>query len=387
MATKKITELTAVTNAAGSDEFVIVQGGVTYRATRAKNASKGVDIASAATTDIGAATGEYVDIIDTVNITSFGTVAAGTKRIVRFTGILTLTYNATSLILPSSANILTAVDDIAEFISLGSGNWICTKYQRKDGNALIIGTTAITMKNKSIVEAEGAAVASTAAPYIWNADGNTIHITGTTTITAFGAAPQVGAWKKVIFDDVLILTNGANLNLQGGANITTAANDFAFVYADTTTLFRVIYFRANGSSLDIKPSFSVHKNGTNQNDIVTATWTKATWSTEEWDTNNNFASNAFTPTVAGYYNFTASGTIITPVDQTLISVAIYKNGALVKNTQTYASGTGDVSALVNATMYANGSTDYFEMYVYHTSGSNKNLYGSSSFTFFQGNKV
>ncbi len=387
MPTKKISELTAITTETGADTFIIVQGGVTYRATRAKNASKGADIASAATTDIGAATGEYVEVTGTVTITGLGTVAAGTKRIVRFTGILTLTYNATSLILPSSANILTAVDDIAEFISLGSGNWICTRFSRKNGNTLTVGSTAITMVGKSIVEAEGAAVASAATTDIWApADGNTVHITGTTTITSFGTASQAGQWMKVIFDDVLILTNGANLNLQGGANITTAANDFAFVYADTTTLFRVIYFRANGSSLDIKPAFSVHKNDTNQ-DIVTATWTKATWSTEEWDTNNNFASNAFTPTVAGYYNFTASGTILTPVDQTLISVAIYKNGALVKNVQTYASGTGDVSALVNATMYANGSTDYFEMYVYHTSGSNKNLYGSSSFTFFQGNKV
>lgn len=100
------------------------------------NEAKGADIASATTTDIGAATGNYVVITGTTTITALGTVQAGTRRIVKFAGILTLTYNATSLILPTSANITTAADDTATFVSLGSGNWVCTSYQRKDGTAL-----------------------------------------------------------------------------------------------------------------------------------------------------------------------------------------------------------------------------------------------------------
>ena len=86
----------------------------------------------ATTTDIGAATGNYINITGTTTITGLGTIQAGTRRIVNFNGILTLTYNATSLILPTSANITTAAGDIATFISLGSGNWICTEYQRKE---------------------------------------------------------------------------------------------------------------------------------------------------------------------------------------------------------------------------------------------------------------
>lgn len=101
----------------------------------------------------------------------------------------------------------------------------------------------------TIVEAEGAAVASAGTTDIWANDGNTVHITGTTTITSFGTAPQGGAWRKVIFDGALTLTHGANLSLQGSANITTAADDIAFVYADTTTQFDVLYFRKDGSAL------------------------------------------------------------------------------------------------------------------------------------------
>ena len=100
----------------------------------------------------------------------------------------------------------------------------------------------------SIIQAEGAAVASAATTNIWANDGDTIHITGTTTITSFGTAPQAGAWKKVIFDGALTLTHGANLSLPGSANIITAAGDIAFVYADTTTQFDVLYFKKNGAA-------------------------------------------------------------------------------------------------------------------------------------------
>jgi len=101
------------------------------------NETKAGDVASATTTDIGAVAGNFVFITGTTTITGLGTVAAGTKRVVKFVGILILTQNATSLILPTAANITTAADDRAEFISLGSGNWICTKYTRASGQPLV----------------------------------------------------------------------------------------------------------------------------------------------------------------------------------------------------------------------------------------------------------
>lgn len=98
--------------------------------TAALNTLKGSDIASAATTNIASATGNYVHITGTVSITSFGTAPAGSVRTVRFAGVLTLTYNATSMILPGAANITTATDDVGVFVSEGSGNWRCVSYTR-----------------------------------------------------------------------------------------------------------------------------------------------------------------------------------------------------------------------------------------------------------------
>lgn len=93
------------------------------------NQAQGTNIASATNIDIGAATGNYILVTGTTTIQSLGTIQAGTQRTVTFTGALTLTYNGTSLILPTSGNITTAAGDSADFISLGSGNWRCTNYQ------------------------------------------------------------------------------------------------------------------------------------------------------------------------------------------------------------------------------------------------------------------
>lgn len=95
------------------------------------------DLASAATTNIGAATTDNLRITGNVTITSFGTAASGVRRTLRFASALTLTHNASSLILPTGANITTAADDTAEAISLGAGNWILTDYQRASGKSTL----------------------------------------------------------------------------------------------------------------------------------------------------------------------------------------------------------------------------------------------------------
>lgn len=114
--------------------------------------AKGSDIASASTTDIGAATGEFIDVTGTTTITALGTIAAGIVRTVRFTGALTLTHNATSLILPGSANITTANGDVAMFRSLGSGNWKCVGYLKQDGTPVVNTVVADSITAASLAD-------------------------------------------------------------------------------------------------------------------------------------------------------------------------------------------------------------------------------------------
>jgi hypothetical protein len=106
---------------------------------------QGADITSAATVDLGAATGEYVRVSGSTGpITSFGTIAAGVTRFVTFLSTPTLTHNATSLILPGGANITAAAGDNLIAVSLGSGNWRVTNYAKASGEAVIVQPGGMT---------------------------------------------------------------------------------------------------------------------------------------------------------------------------------------------------------------------------------------------------
>lgn len=120
------------------DVFMTVPASQMLRGTLlgALNWATAATVASATTTDIGAAASNFVSITGTTTITGLGTIAAGAMRWVKFGDVLTLTHNGTSLILPGSANITTAAGDTAVFVSEGSGNWRCLGYQRANGGII-----------------------------------------------------------------------------------------------------------------------------------------------------------------------------------------------------------------------------------------------------------
>jgi len=104
----------------------------------ALNWAPAVSVASAATTQIGLAASNLVTITGTTTITSFGSAAAGVVRAVTFAGALTLTHSGGGIILPGGVNITTAVNDTAVFQSFGGGVWLCTTYQKVNGQAVSV---------------------------------------------------------------------------------------------------------------------------------------------------------------------------------------------------------------------------------------------------------
>lgn len=95
-----------------------------------------VQVASATTTDIGAAASAFIQITGTTTITSFGVNYKGPKYI-RFAGALTLT-NSSTLILPGGTNITTAAGDtcvvIPKATSGTADGWVVFSYQLASSN-------------------------------------------------------------------------------------------------------------------------------------------------------------------------------------------------------------------------------------------------------------
>ena len=126
------------------------------------------------------------------------------------------------------------------------------------------------------------------------------------------------------------------------------------------------------------PSFGAYRSTSNQS-FSANTWTKVQCQTEEWDTNSNYDNTTnyrFTPTVAGYYQCSASWS--NDSSSTYNYLSIYKNGA--SSRLAIFNGSGGVGATISATIYLNGSTDYIEMYMFSNTG---NIQAGSGGTYFQ----
>lgn len=190
-----------------------------------------VDVASAGTADIGAAASNRVRITGTTTITSFGT-SANKTRMVLFAGALTLTHNATSLILPTGASIATAAGDVALCVSDGSGNWRVISYMRADGKPLGTITTAL-LDNSAVTYAK-----------IQNVSANS-RLLGSSA-TGSGAPPS-----EITLGTGLTMS-GSTLSASGGFTLGTpvaTTSGTAFDFTGIPSTVRVIFVMFSGVSL------------------------------------------------------------------------------------------------------------------------------------------
>ena len=139
-------------------------GTVTMNGKQFKSA-QGANIASGATVDLSAATGNFVTITHstgTTSISSFGTVQAGAEFLIKFSisgGTLNLTYNGTSMLIDGAADISPLTNGaMMRVVSLGSGNWrvLDYKYARTWQDMTGVGGRAVTadIQNKSGIPIE-----------------------------------------------------------------------------------------------------------------------------------------------------------------------------------------------------------------------------------------
>jgi hypothetical protein len=127
------------------------------------------------------------------------------------------------------------------------------------------------------------------------------------------------------------------------------------------------------------PTFSAYV-ASNQS-ISGSTNVKVPFNTEEWDTAScydNTTNYRFTPNIAGYYQINAAVGVINSSTRAL--AMIWKNGVEFKRGNDCQAAVNGV--IVSALVNANGTSDYFEIYVY-TNATGTNLGGGANLTYFQ----
>jgi len=139
------------------------------------------------------------------------------------------------------------------------------------------------------------------------------------------------------------------------------------------------------------PAFSAYAAASGQT-ITSGSQQKVLFQTEEFDTDNCYANSRFTPNVEGYYQLNAEVRLDGATGTGEMMIVIWKNGAEYKR-GINQSGTQIASSFwamtVSSLVYANGTTDFFEIYVQQGSGGNVTVtaVGATNITWFNGAMV
>lgn len=184
-------------------------------------------IAGAATTDIGSLDEAFLTVSGAgATITALGTVSAGIPKFLIFSGIHTLTHNATSLILPGAANITTAAGDVAMMLSLGSGNWRCLFYSKASGNPV----SSVQLLPNGTVAAPSLSFASETTLGIYRLSAGKFAITADGVNRAVVVdSSNMRVKGSFSVDDIIIGGAGAG-NFWGSHGITVANGGGVAVY-------------------------------------------------------------------------------------------------------------------------------------------------------------
>jgi hypothetical protein len=139
------------------------------------------------------------------------------------------------------------------------------------------------------------------------------------------------------------------------------------------------------------PAFSAYANATPQT-ITTGSQQKVLFQTEEFDTDNCYANSRFTPNVEGYYQLNAEVRLDGVSGTGEMMIVIYKNTTEHKrgtNQQGTQIAANFWAMQVSSLVYANGTTDYFEIRVQQGSGGNVTVtaVNSPNITWFNGAMV
>jgi len=291
-------------------------------------------------------------------------VANVTGTGIAVTGTLSASGNVTG------ANLVTG-GLITATGNLNAGNIITGGIMSSTGNATH-GNLSIPSGNVTVTYAPVTAVGATLTVSAANTQGGTGYADflkaintsgGATNANKFFRLDSTGSFEIInsaYNGTILSLTNAGALNVPGPISV-------------------------SGKQAVNGPAFRAYISVAQA--ITSGSQQQVTFGSETFDTNSNFASNTFTPTVEGYYQLNATVRIAGISGTAEVMIILYKNGAEYSrgtNESGNEQGTNFYSMQVSDIAYANGTTDYFEIYIQQSSGSNKDTTAGQAISYFSG---
>ena len=198
--------------------------------------------------------------------------------------------------------------------------------------------------------------------------------TGTTTTVALylgvsgdaPVSPRIGfansgtTWQIDNFNGTFrwYIPNASKMELSTSGNLTVTSG--SVLLASGQSLF------VGGAQQTNGPAFSAYAAAILQTIPSGSSQTKVLFQTEEFDTNNNYANSTFTPTIAGYYQLNAMVRLDGASGTGENMIILWKNGAEYKrgwNSSGVQFASNFFAMTVSTLVYANGTGDYFEIYV------------------------
>jgi hypothetical protein len=176
------------------------------------------------------------------------------------------------------------------------------------------------------------------------------------------------------------------LNSTGGIEIINSAYTTTLLSLSDAGVLNVSgSYQVAGKQAVNGPAFRAYIDGSQT--ITSGSQQKVTFGTETFDTNSNFSSSRFTPTVEGYYQLNATVRISGSSGLGEVMLTIWKNGseyARGTNEQGTEQGNNFYSMQVSDLAYANGTGDYFEIYIQQTTGGNRDTTAGQNISYFSG---
>ena len=263
LAFPSLTEANTWTMAATFQALVAAQLGLTVSGAPLNmtaqpiNEAQGADVASAATINLDASTGDQIDVTGSTGITAV-TLAAGRTRIVRFTGTPSLTNSANLVI--SGGTVTVGAGDYYLMIGRAGSVVMAILLERAAAKPVYPDvsptfTQPVALSGAALNVGQASDIASASSVNLDAASGNNLNISGTATITAVTLSNgrqriirATGAWS---------ITHGASLVvLPGLASRTVAVGDIVEFIGISGVVYARIFSSGVGTTSIISGSIS-----------------------------------------------------------------------------------------------------------------------------------